>query len=137
MVNIYIMKNCSTSLVIACMHDKSLQLCPTLIRFPIHGILQARILEWVAMTSSRESSQARDRTLLFYVPCIGSQVLYHQRCLGSPHFLSTTTLITKWKHSQWQQRGMWCLLCARHHSKHFECLTSHNNARKWNYYYPN
>ena len=29
----------------------------------VHGILQARILEWVAMPSSRGSSQPRDRTL--------------------------------------------------------------------------
>ena len=28
----------------------------------VHGILQARILEWVAMPSSRGSSQPRDRT---------------------------------------------------------------------------
>ena len=28
----------------------------------VHGILQARILEWVAMPSSRGSSQGRDRT---------------------------------------------------------------------------
>ena len=28
----------------------------------VHGILQARILEWVAMPSSRGSSQTRDRT---------------------------------------------------------------------------
>ena len=28
----------------------------------VHGILQARILEWVAMPSSRESSQHRDLT---------------------------------------------------------------------------
>ena len=28
----------------------------------VHGILQARILEWVAMPSSRESSQPRDCT---------------------------------------------------------------------------
>ena len=28
----------------------------------VHGILQARILEWVAMPSSRASSQPRDRT---------------------------------------------------------------------------
>ena len=28
----------------------------------VHGILQARILEWVAMPSSRRSSQPRDRT---------------------------------------------------------------------------
>ena len=28
----------------------------------VHGILQARILEWVALPFSRESSQPRDRT---------------------------------------------------------------------------
>ena len=30
----------------------------------VHGILQARILEWVAMPSTRGSSQRRDRTLV-------------------------------------------------------------------------
>ena len=35
------------------------------------GILQARILEWVAMFSSRGSSQPRDRTCVSYVSCIG------------------------------------------------------------------
>ena len=47
-----------------CMHAKSLQLCPTLCdpmdcSLPgssVHGILQARMLEWAAMTSSRASS---------------------------------------------------------------------------------
>ena len=29
----------------------------------VHGILQARILEWVAFPFSRESSQPRDQTL--------------------------------------------------------------------------
>ena len=47
---------------------KSLQLCCTL-RNPmncslpgssVHGILQTRILEWVAMPSPRESSRPRD-----------------------------------------------------------------------------
>ena len=28
----------------------------------VHGILQARILEWVAISFSRESSQHRDQT---------------------------------------------------------------------------
>ena len=37
-------------------------------------ILQARILEWVAISSSRGSSQPRDRTRISY---IGKQVLYH------------------------------------------------------------
>ena len=48
---------------------KSLQLCPTLCNpmdwsppgSPAHGILQARILEWVARPSSRGSSRPRGR----------------------------------------------------------------------------
>ena len=32
--------------------------------FSVHGILQARILEWVAISFSRRSSQPRDRTLV-------------------------------------------------------------------------
>ena len=55
-------------LMCARMHAKSLKLCPTLCdpmdcstpSSSVHGILQARILEWVAMPSSRESSQPRD-----------------------------------------------------------------------------
>ena len=31
----------------------------------VHGILQARILEWVDVSSSRWSSQPRDRTIVF------------------------------------------------------------------------
>jgi len=44
----------------------------------IYGILQARILEWVAMSSFRESSQFRDQTRISYVSCIGRWVLYYQ-----------------------------------------------------------
>ena len=40
-------------------------------------ILQARILEWVAMPSSRGSSRPRDRTHVSYISCIGRWVLYH------------------------------------------------------------
>ena len=35
------------------------------------GILWARILDWVAMPSSRGSSQPRDQTHFSYVSCIG------------------------------------------------------------------
>ena len=74
------------------MHVKLLQLCPTLCdpmdySLPgssVHGILQARILEWVAMLSSRGSSQPRDRTHISYILWIGKQVLYHWGHLGSP-----------------------------------------------------
>ena len=48
-----------------CMHVKLLQSCPTLYDLvdysqpgsSVHGILQARILEWVAVPSSRGSCQ--------------------------------------------------------------------------------
>ena len=40
----------------------------------VHGVSQAKILEWVAISSSRGSYQPRDRT---YVSCIGRQILYH------------------------------------------------------------
>ena len=39
----------------------------------VHGILQARTLEWVAISFSRGSSQPRDRTC---VSCTGRWVLY-------------------------------------------------------------
>ena len=42
-----------------------------------YGILQARILEWVAMPSSRGSSQPRDRTVISYVSYIVRWILYH------------------------------------------------------------
>ena len=37
--------------------------------FSVHGILQARILEWVAMPFFRESSRPRDRTQLSCASC--------------------------------------------------------------------
>ena len=51
------------------------QLCPTLCDpmdcnlqgSSVHGILQARILEWVAISISRGSSQPRDRTLVAHI----------------------------------------------------------------------
>ena len=42
---------------------KVAQLCPTLcdpMDYTVHGILLARILDWVAFLFSRESSQPRD-----------------------------------------------------------------------------
>ena len=49
------------------------QLCPTLFNLmdysppgsSVHGIFQARILEWLAISFSKESSQPRDRTHVF------------------------------------------------------------------------
>ena len=67
------------------MSAKSLQSCLTL-RDPmdcsppgssVHGILQARILEWTAIPFSRGSSRPRDRTHVSYISCTGRQFLYH------------------------------------------------------------
>ena len=44
--------------------------------YSVHGILQARVLEWVAIPFSRGSFQSRVGKLVC-VSCIGSQILYH------------------------------------------------------------
>ena len=49
----------------------------------VHGILQARILEWIAMPSSRGSFQFRDWTGISWVSSNGKQVLYPQCHQGS------------------------------------------------------
>ena len=50
----------------------------------VHGILQARILEWVAISSSWGSSQPRDGNRVSCVSCIGRRVLYDQATWEAP-----------------------------------------------------
>ena len=60
------------------------QSCPTLCDLidcsspgsPVHGISQARILEWVAISSSKGYSQPRDWTRVSCTACIVRQILY-------------------------------------------------------------
>ena len=97
-----------------CLRAKSLQLRPTL-HDPVgyippgssvHGILQARILERIAMPSSRGSSQPRDRTRISSVSYIGKRFLYHwhhlrssshrTRDTGKQMLLSKLALINVW-----------------------------------------
>ena len=76
---------------LTCMHTKLLQSFPTLcepmdLKLPgsfVLGILQARILEWVAISSSRGSTQLRDQAHISYRYCIGRWVLYPQCHLAS------------------------------------------------------
>ena len=69
--------------VCACVfsHFSCVQLCYPVNCDPpgsfVHGILQARTLEWIDMPSSRGSFWPRDRTCISYVSCIVSQVLDH------------------------------------------------------------
>ena len=78
------------------MHAKLLQSCLTLYDpmdssppgSPVHGTLQARILEWVALPSSRGSSRPRDQTQVYYASCIDRWVLQH------------------WRHGKYKEPGM-------------------------------
>ena len=60
----------------------------------VHEVLQARILECIAMLSSKGSSQPRDRTHISYASCIGRQVLYHWHHLGSPYIIISSIEFT-------------------------------------------
>ena len=80
----------------------------------IHGILQARILEWVALPSSRGSSQPSDRTRISYVSCTGRRVLSHgaaREALGRGVIRSASLeswLISPWSHPA--LRSLWSFL---------------------------
>ena len=82
----------------------------------VHGISQARILEWVSISYSRGFSQPRNRTHISCISCIGRQILYH--CPpGYPfigHYYSKTSVdlassflsFTSWSLSS---PGLWSL----------------------------
>ena len=54
-----------------------------------HGVLQARILQWVSMLSSRGSSQPREQS---HISCFGTRILSHWR----PPYVSPDLLIHPW-----------------------------------------
>ena len=87
-----------------CVHAKLLQcgwLCNLMDCRPpgssVPRILQERILEWVAMPSSRGSSRPRDRICISYVSCIGRWVLYPYYHLGSPGGCCLSIFSCKWQ----------------------------------------
>ena len=55
----------------------------------VHGIIQARTLEWLAIPSSRQSSWPRNQTCISYISCISWWVLYH---FSSVQFSSVQSL---------------------------------------------
>ena len=76
----------------------------------VHGVLQARRLEWVAMPSSRGSSRPRDGT---HISCTGRWILYRLSPTGSPkeevalgiqHTLHPVFLVASRAHS-WADQG--------------------------------
>ena len=73
-----------------CTHAQLLQSCLTLCDpmdssppDSVHGILQAKIVEWAAVPSSRESSWSRDQTHISWVSCIAG-VFFTTELPGKP-----------------------------------------------------
>jgi len=59
----------------------------------VHGILQERILEWVAISFSREPSQPRDRTQVSHI----ADTLYRVSHQGSIYFGYQQLILTYWE----------------------------------------
>ena len=73
----------------SCLVVKScLTLCdPTDSSLPVHGVFQARIREWVAISYAGRSSQPRDWTYVSCIFCTGRGILYHCAA-GKPSLLT-------------------------------------------------
>ena len=72
----------------------------------VHGICQARILEWVAISFSRGSSQPRGQTQVSIISCASRQILYHgatkeaQMVKMVDYFLCFTTIENNFKRKE-------------------------------------
>ena len=51
--------------------------------YSVHGIFQAKILEWVAISFCKGSSQPRDPACISCISCTG-RILYHRATPGKP-----------------------------------------------------
>ena len=109
--------------------------------FSVHRISQARILEWVATSFSRESSWLRDPT---HVSCISRWILYHwatreaqvgslPKQLNSMWLISVTyihkhpkgTKPTRLKRNKLAKTEFQYLLGVQHHKGIFQALEGH------------
>ena len=77
------------------------------------GILQVRILEWIAVPFSWASCQSRDWTCMSYVSYIGRRVLYHSHLLGSPWAIIICSFVEGIRLSRWLRWWRICLQCKR------------------------
>ena len=85
---------------------KSFQLCLTLCNpvdcsppgSSVHGILQARVLEWVAMPSSRGSSQPRDQTHIFMSPALAGGFFTTSTTWESPLIIREMQIKTRMRY---------------------------------------
>ena len=85
----------------------------------VHGILQARILEQIAIFFSRGSFWPRDQTHISCISCIHSQILFHWATRGSPSALDkihwihwiVQTKLRVWKKPFKPLRSVYLTIC--------------------------
>ena len=113
-----------------CMYTQSLQSCLNLCDpmdcnppgSSVHGILQARILEWVAMPFSQGSSQPSDQTLIF---CIAGRFFSaeppgkppHTVCESESRSVMSDSLRPHGLYSPWNSPGQNAGVVAFHFSR--------------------
>ena len=71
-------------LISLCVPTIKVKVTQSCLSLPLHGILQARILEWVAVPFSRGSSQPRNQTR---VSCIAGRFFYQLSYQGNSYFV--------------------------------------------------
>ena len=67
---------------------------------PIHGVFWANILEWLAVSYSRKSSQSRSQTHSSCISCFGKQNTFTIVPSGKPYIYAIYTF-NNW--NEWQQ----------------------------------
>ena len=125
-------------LATVCVSAKLLETCPTLcdpmdhspLDSSVHGIFQAKLLEWFAMPSSRGSSRPKDQTHVSHISCIGRKILNPVSHLGNP--LATTPLTIQGARGvQGDDRKSVLALCTKCVSQH---SFSNNKIKYMNFY---
>ena len=93
-------------------HVRAESLQAATLRTAARRMLQARILERVAMPSSRGSSRPKDQTRVSCVSCISRRVLYHEHLLGCPRKLNAKkkTKKTRFRTARHVRRPFCCFI---------------------------
>ena len=66
----------------------------------VHRIVQARILQWVAIPFSRGSSQPRDQARVYCISCTGRRILHHCATWEAPQNPQTHQKSHSWGQEQ-------------------------------------
>ena len=77
----------------------------------VHGIFQARILEWVAISFPKGSSQTRDQTHISCVSCIADRFFTHW-AIGEAHVQRCLPKLSNCRYSCHAGKppvALWCL----------------------------